>query len=156
MKKTTTLFAAMIAVAVALPAAAVEDHSQHQAAAHAQLSLDHGRKWNTDKPLRDGMTQIRTAMASNLEQIHQGKLTAEQYSSLGTSVQQQVNTIITQCKLDPKADAMLHIILADLLAGADAMQGKGQLAPDAGAHKVVEALNAYGNYFKHPGWRSLP
>lgn len=154
--KHTTIFAGLLALAVALPVAAVEDHSQHQTGDHTQLSLDHGRKWATDKPLRDGMTQIRTSMASQLEPIHQDKMTPEQYHTLGASIQQHVSTIIAQCKLDPKADAMLHIILADLLAGADAMQGKGNMSAAAGAHKVVEALNAYGEYFNHKGWRSLP
>lgn len=154
--KIATIFATALALAAAFPVTAVEDHQQHQAADHGQLSLDHGRKWSTDKPLRDGMTQIRAAMASKLELIDQGKLTAEQYNALGSTIQLQVSTIIAQCKLEPKADAMLHTILADLLAGADAMQGKGGMKPDAGAHKVVEALNAYGQYFYHPSWRSLP
>ena len=154
--KIVTVLAAAIALATALPLAAAEDHQHHHSADHGQLSLDHGHKWSTDKPLRDGMTQIRTTMASKLEQIHHGKLTAEQYNALGSTVQQQVSTIVAQCKLEPDADAMLHIVLADLLAGADAMQGKGGMKPDAGAHKVVEALNAYGQYFNHPSWRSLP
>lgn len=154
--KTLTLFAVLMAALTALPVAAVEDHSQHQAPGHTQLSLDHGHKWATDKPLRDGMTHIRATMAGNLEQIHQDNLTAEQYHALGAAIQQQVSSIIAQCKLDPQADAMLHIVLADLLAGADAMQGKGTMTPASGAHKVVEAMNAYGEYFNHPGWRSLP
>lgn len=154
--KTVTLLAFLVAAAAALPVAAVEDHSQHQASDHTQLSLDHGRKWATDKPLREGMTHIRATMAGKLKQIHQDQLTAEQYHALGAAIQQQVSAIIAQCKLDPKADAMLHIVLADLLAGADAMQGNGAMTPASGAHQVVEAMNAYGNYFNHPGWRSLP
>ncbi len=154
--KHTTMLAGLVALAVALPVAAVEDHSQHQAGEHAQLSLDHGRKWATDQPLRDGMSQIRASMASQLEPIHRDEMTPEQYRALGASIQQQVATIITQCKLEPQADVMLHIILADLLAGADAMQGKGHMSSAAGAHKVVESLNAYGEYFNHKGWRSLP
>jgi hypothetical protein len=154
--KNLPLLAALLAVATALPVAAVEDHQQHQAADHTRLSLDHGRQWATDKPLRDGMTHIRATMASKLEQIHRDKLTAEQYHAMGATIQQQVSTIIAQCKLDSKADAMLHIVLADLLAGADAMQGKGAMTPASGAHKVVEAMNAYGEHFNHPGWRSLP
>ena len=156
MMKITTILAALIAVVAASPLTAAEDHQQHQAPAHLQLSLDHGRKWSTDEPLRAGMEKIRSSMARDLEQIHKGQLTADQYRALGTSIQQQVTTIINQCKLDPQADAMLHIVISDLLSGADAMQGKGEMPPISGAHKVVEALNAYGDYFNHPGWRSLP
>ena len=50
---------------------------------------------------------------------------------------------------------MLHIVVADLIAGADAMQGKGDLAPRVGAHKAAMALNAYGKHFRHPGWKPL-
>lgn len=154
--KLTTILAALIAVAAVSSLAATEEHQQHQAPAHLQLSLDHGRKWATDEPLRAGMENIRSSMAGNLERIHNGKLTSERYHALGTAIQQQVTTIITQCKLDPQADAMLHIVISDLLSGADAMQGKGDMAPASGAHKVVKALNAYGDYFNHPGWLSLP
>ncbi len=154
--KILTIITAAIAITGAVTVGAAEVHQQHQAADHMQLTLDHGRKWATDKPLRDGMVQIRTSMADSLQQIHQGKFSAEQYRSLGTAIQQQVSTIIAQCKLEPRADAMLHIVLADLLAGADAMQGKGGTEPAAGAERVISALNAYGNYFNHPGWRSLP
>ncbi len=154
--KILTIAAVAIVITAGVPIAAAEVHQQHQPADHMQLTLDHGRKWATDKPLRDGMVQIRASMADSLQQIHQGKLSAEQYRSLGATIQQQVSTIIAQCNLEPRADAMLHIVLADLLAGADAMQGKGGTEPAAGAERVITALNAYGNYFNHPGWRSLP
>lgn len=154
--KIAIFLAALISAAAALPLAAVEDHQQHQTSNHMALSLDHGRKWATDEPLRAGMTQIRSAMADNLEKIHKGELTTNQYRDLGTAIQHRISTIITQCKLDPRADAMLHIIIADLITGADAMTGKGDMAPATGAHKVVEAMNAYGEYFNHPGWRGLP
>lgn len=154
--KTTPILAAMMAVIVALPVAAADEHQHQQASDHVQLSLDHGRKWPTDKPLRSGMTQIRSSLADHLDRIHQDKLSSAEYQTMGRAIQQQVSTIISQCKLEPQADAMLHIVLTDLLAGADAMQGKGNMTPAAGAHKAVEALNAYGNYFNHSGWRSLP
>lgn len=154
--KYTPILAALLAVAVAWPVAAAEDHAQHQAADHAQLTLNNGHKWTTDEPLRAGMLQIRSTMADNLEAIHHNKLNTEQYRALATSVQQQVTTILAQCKLDPRADAVLHIIITDLLKGSDVMYGKGNAAPADGAHQVVEALNAYGTYFDHSGWRSLP
>jgi hypothetical protein len=49
-----------------------------------------------------------------------------------------------------------HLVIADILAGTDAMQGKDkQLGRREGARKITGALNAYGNYFDHPGWRAL-
>jgi hypothetical protein len=48
--------------------------------------------------------------------------------------------------------AALHA--ADAL-GADAMQGKSKTKPAAGAVQAVRAVNQYGKYFDHPGWKPL-
>ncbi len=153
MKSIATL---LIAVAITAPAIAAEDHRTHPSSAHAQLSLNHGSKWATDEPLRTGMTKIRTSLTGKLPLIHSGEMSAADYSTLGTAVHSEITTIIAQCKLDPQADAMLHIVLSGLLAGANAMQGKGEITPASGAHKIIESLNAYGEYFNHPGWTRLP
>jgi hypothetical protein len=50
---------------------------------------------------------------------------------------------------------MLHLIVADLVAGADVMQGKTPGERAEGAHRVVTAVNAYGRYFNHAGWKPL-
>lgn len=146
----------LIAVAITPPAIAAEDHRTHPSSTHTQLSLNHGSKWATDEPLRTGMTNIRTSLTGQLQQIHNGEMSADDYSTLGTAVHTEITIIIAQCKLEPQADAMLHIILSGLLAGADAMQGKGEITPASGAHKIIESLNAYGEYFNHPGWTRLP
>jgi hypothetical protein len=139
---------------VGLPALAADAAHGHEAHP-AKLQLDHGEKWATDEALRRGMSAIRAVMAERIEAIHRNKLTAEEYRSAGTQVEQEVSRVVAECKLEPKADAMLHIIVADLLAGAETMQGKGKTKQAAGAHKVVQALNAYGKYFDHPGWQGL-
>lgn len=118
------------------------------------LQLDHGKKWATDEPLRKGMNEIRALIAANSAAIHAGKLAASQYAALGSQIEERVAYIVGNCKLGPAADANLHLVVADLIAGADAMQGKaGAASPRAGASKVVGALDAYGRYFDHPGWR---
>jgi hypothetical protein len=63
--------------------------------------------------------------------------------------------MVANCKLDPEADANLHIILEQILEGAEALQGKEKKNPRAGANRVVAALNDYGKYFDHPGWKKL-
>ncbi len=64
--------------------------------------------------------------------------------------------IVQNCKLDKEADAQLHLVLADLLAGAETMQGKGKHeARREGAEKVAKALDAYGRHFDHPGWKPV-
>lgn len=136
------------------PAWAVDAGHAHEARP-GKLQLDHGKKWATDEPLRRGMSAIRAAMAERIEAIHQNKLAAADYKALGTTVDQEVARIVAECKLEPRADAMLHVVIADLMTGAEAMQGKTKTKPAAGAQKVVQALNAYGKYFDHPGWQAL-
>ena len=158
MKIRHTLLAAILVAAFMLGAGApgfAADPHQHSAGEPAKLALDHGKKWPTDEPLRKGMTEIRTALAAKQEGIHKGTLTPADYTALGTVVESQVATIVAECKLEPAADANLHLIVAELIAGADAMQGKSTTKPATGAVQTVKALNRYGQYFDHPGWKAL-
>jgi hypothetical protein len=151
------LLAAAVAAGLALAPVAVlyaADTHQH-GAAPAKLTLDHGKRWATDAPLRTGMSTIRGALAPKLPAIHKGALTPAEYQALGGTVEAQVAEIVATCKLEPAADANLHLIVADLVAGADAMQGKSRSKPAAGAAQVVRALDQYGRYFDHPGWKPL-
>lgn len=147
-----------LAAALALPGAyaatPAHGHEGH-AAPPAKLTLDHGKKWETDAPLRSAMNEIRGLVATKVDAIHRGSVTPAEYKALGVAVEQQVAAIIAQCKLPPEADAMLHLIVADLVAGADVMQGKAKGSPASGAHKVVVAANNYGHYFDHPGWKPI-
>ena len=154
-RKTAT--AITVALAFAAPLAygqAAHDHGH--AAGEAKLVLNQGKKWPTDAPLRQGMDTIRAAVAKNVHAIHANKATAKQYEALATKVTAEVAGIVQNCKLPPEADAQLHLVVAELLGGAEAMQGKDKDAtPRAGAERVAKALNLYGQYFEHPGWRKL-
>ena len=57
----------------------------------------------------------------------------------GTSA--KVGGIVANCKLDPKADAMLHLVIADIGAGTDAMAGKDpKTRPALGLVRVAQAV----------------
>lgn len=152
---------AALAVAVALafggPAIAANDAHEHgHGAQEAKLVLDHGKKWRTDAPLREGMDKIRGAIAKDVKAIHANKATPAQYEALAAKVNAEVAGIVQNCKLEPEADAQLHIVVAELLAGAEAMQGKEKgVKPRAGAERVAKALNAYGEHFEHAGWKRI-
>ena len=154
------LIAALLAASLGagVPALAADSHShdsQSQAAPH-KLSLDHGKKWATDEPLRRGMGEIRAALAAKHTGIHKGTLTPAEYKALGETVEKKVGDIVANCKLAPEADAQLHVVVAELVAASDAMQGKEpQAKPSKGAVKAVHALNEYGKYFDHPGFKPL-
>lgn len=153
------LAALLLALGSGMPAAMAAEHQHHQHHQHQQeagstLSLDNGKQWATDQPLREGMAAMRQLLAPQLPAINAGKLDKAGYAKLGQQIEAQVGKIVANCKLDQRTDAMLHPLLADLLSGAAAMQGKGGSAA-AGAQQAVKALNNYGRYFQHPGWQAL-
>jgi hypothetical protein len=146
-----------IILAVAGPSlqAAEHRHADHGHQSPAKLQLDQGKKWPTDEVLRNSMNALRDGFAERIEAIRKGTLGAAQYEALGADVQAEVANIVANCKLEPKADAMLHIVIADLLSAAEVMQGKTKGSPAAAARQAVNALNAYGRYFDHPRWKPL-
>jgi hypothetical protein len=152
---------AALAVAMALAFAGAagasgERHEHAYGAGEAKLVLNQGKKWQTDEPLRAGMDNVRAAVASDLKRIHSRKQTAEQYGRLAAQVNGEVASIVQNCKLDPEADAQLHLVLAQLLSGVETMEGRTKGATRReGAERIVKALNAYGQYFDHPGWKRL-
>ncbi|MBA3902627.1 MAG: hypothetical protein C0522_02975 [Rhodocyclaceae bacterium] len=125
-------------------------------AAPAKLTLNDGKKWLTDEPLRQAMKNIRNAMDASLHDIHEGKLSSAKYSALAKKVNDEVGYMVSNCKLEPKADAQLHLVIADLLEGVEAMEGKaGKVRRQSGAAKVLGALEKYGSHFDHQGWQPV-
>ena len=52
---------------------------------------------------------------------------------------------------------MLHMVIADLGEGTEAMAGKNaELPPAQGLAKVALAINEYGSHFDHPGFKPIP
>lgn len=154
----TALAAALGAAGLlALPAAAVAEARKHEHGATEvhKLGLNQGKKWATDEPLRKGMSEIRALVDAQHEAIHKGRLKPAEYAALGERIEAQVGYVVANCKLDPKADANLHVIIEEILEGVEAMKGKDKKSPQAGAGRVVSALNQYGKYFDHPGWTRL-
>lgn len=151
-KIAASLFAAVLLNA---GAALAQNHQHsHDHENPAQLTLDDGKKWPTDNSLRQSMNRIRNALEAKLPDIHSGKATAKQYRALTQKVNGQIAFIMKNCKLEPKVDAMLHLVLADIIAGAEVM-AQGSSEAHKGAEKIAQALGNYGAYFDHPGWRPL-
>lgn len=141
---------------VAFTVAAEETGHEHAVAPH-KLTLDAGdKKWATDAPLRKGMSAIRRALATDHSAIHADRETAEQYAALAGKIESHVSYIVQNCKLKPEADSNLHVLIGQILEGADLMKGKDPKAMRRdGAMKVVAAVNIYPEYFDHPGWRQI-
>jgi len=151
---TLLLLAGVLAVPLLLQAEPV--NHDHGASAPHKIELNAGRKWATDEALRKGMTAIRTLVGATLPAAHAGKLTPSQYDVLADDVNAQIAYIVQNCKLDPKADAQLHIVIGDIARGVEMMQGKqpGKGRP-LGMLEVSRAMNTYGEYFNHPGWQAI-
>lgn len=128
---------------------------QHAAGAH-ELTLDAGKKWATDQPLRKGMGEIRKVVGADKKAIHAGKETDAGYEALAGKVEGQVSYIVQNCKLKPEADAQLHLLIGEMMQGVNIMRGKDpQSRRELGAEKIVTALNTYPKYFDHPVWKPL-
>lgn len=129
-------------------------HDKHADAHHhfgvSQLQLNHGEKWQTDAPLRNGMQHIYDAAMKATSAYHAKKLSAADANSLVSHINEQIQYMISHCKLEPQEDGVLHVLIGELLEGAEALK-KDPLATE-GLPRIIRALNTYPQYFEHPGW----
>lgn len=149
------LLALALSSPLAVLAADSHDHG-HGKSGPQKLELNAGKKWGTDAALRQAMSGIQKSVSHTLPAAHSGKATAADYDAFGKEVTAQVTYMVENCKLDPKADAQLHLIVADIMNGVEAAQGKqGEKQRAAGVVKVAQAANAYGKHFDHTGWQAI-
>lgn len=127
------------------------EHDGHGA---AKLSLNDGKRWETDAPLRAGMQRIRDAVAPVLAAYELQSVTAEQAKNLAAAINDDVTYLIQNCKLVPEADKTLHALIVDLVGGATALSADP--LSEEGMHRLVSALHQYPVYFDDPGWSALP
>lgn len=148
--------AAALALACWTPAIGQGTHTHSPGTGVHGLTLNAGQKWATDEHLRKAMGKIRDGMNPSIQEIHRGRLAAAKYAALAKLASDEVAYMVDNCKLEPKADAQLHVLIAEILEGADAMAGKSkQVTRQQGAAKVIGALENYGTYFDDPGWKAL-
>lgn len=138
------------------PAQAAGPVHEHGAAAHHALTLDHGKRWATDAPLREGMATLRATMAAQMPAIHHDTLDASGYAALAAKLEPAVAGIFANCHLPPAADAQLHNVLLPMNAAIGRMkQAETVTARREAALDVISGLEGYGKFFEHPGWRPL-
>ena len=124
-------------------------HSHDSPAGTAGLKLNAGAKWPIDAPLREGMQRIHSLIEATSADA---TLMPEQATATSNGVRQQVDYLIANCKLSAEADAVLHVLIAELFAGADALAKPASSAQ--GLDQIRQALAQYPRYFDHPGWPS--
>jgi hypothetical protein len=157
MKTRTLIFAlaAAFSTAATLPALAAESH-HHGHGSHAgtpqKLTLNNGRKWSTDAPLRKGMQEIRDALEGAHGHGHHGAASPAKLVDLGKKMESEIAGIVMNCRLEPAADANLHVIIGELNAAADAFRGASPAGAEEAMHRATRAVGDYERYFDHPGF----
>lgn len=153
--RTTLLIISLLLVS---PGSALAQHGHEPGHGNeSKLELNHGKKWQTDAALRKGMTRMRAAITAALDAVHAGKASDATFETAARAMNAQVTYLIQNCKLDPKADAQLHLIVADVLAASEVLEGKSAGTPRVdGLLAAASSLNRYGEFFAHPGWRGIP
>lgn len=158
MYKQTLLIATFILVMVSpMTALALDPTQQHEHhAAHAsdagELDLvrpDSG-KWASDESLRQGMGGLRSAFKPHHAAYREGSFNAEQAAELADSIEESVNFMFANCRLPSDADAELHKLLAAALGATDSLRESDDL--HQGLHQLHRVLQAYPEFFDHPGW----
>lgn len=141
---------------ILLAETAMSDHQHshgHDEYAASGLSLDHGEKWKTDAPLRHGMKNINEAVINVVPAYHHETLTKIESEKLSSNINTQVNYLIENCKLEPGADATLHVLIGDLLSAADKVSNDP--LSEQGMPHLVKTMQLYQDYFEHPGLKSI-
>lgn len=152
--KSFTTIAVALALALGsagIAAAQSQGHDSHGAGA-IEITLNDGAKWQGDQNMITGMTAIHGIMAANLAAIHNGTLPADAAKGVAADVQKQVDFMVENCVLEPEVDEQFHIVLGEVMTGISALEA-GEV--ETGAVTIVQALNAYGEHFEHPGWQMI-
>lgn len=158
MNKNTII--ATVAIAVLLLGAAVTwhftgaghaDHAAHGHNDHAgahKLELDDGERWSTDTHLRSGMSRIHERVKPAFAAYQEGDFDSAQGKEIAELIRKEVNTLIEKCNLEPEADAMLHVVIGDMMGAASEMESDPE--SEDGMPKLVAVLHAYSEHFDHP------
>ena len=132
------------------------DSEQPDNKVHAfRSSAPLAHRWTADDNLRRYMMPLHVLAQDHLAVAGHPPVTHADYRRWGSAAERQVATVIAHCDLRPAPDEVLHGILAEVLQGAAAMEGRTAETPRQGANRLVEALNRYGVLFDHPGWGTI-
>ncbi len=133
--------------------AAHDPHAAHETDGDANIGLNDGRKWETDAPLREGMTAIKGQVLEAVRAVDAGTMSPDGYVKTGAAVAAENRRLIAECKLSPEADRVLHdAVLIRLIGGAAQLQSDDEEERRGGLMQLAEALERYGELFDHPGW----
>ena len=121
-------------------------HGSHEAHANSAPTLGAGERWPTDEPLRAGMSRIENSVT---HAAAAGRpIPAKTAREVAQTVEQSVSYIVQNCKLEPDADAALHIIIGQMMTAATQLK-KEDASRDTGVTQLNDALATYRKTFDH-------
>ena len=125
------------------------DHGSHGGAENPALHLNKGKKWPTDKPLRTNMENIHGHLKRRIKRIKAKTLNKDEYARMGSEIERSIDNIFKNCKLEPAADAQLHIILSGMIKGKDTLQDKSSDSSkrQKAAMSILDGYKSYLKYF---------
>jgi hypothetical protein len=108
-------------------------------------------KYPAEAALRTAMDRVRNAVEA-FEHARHGHMGAEQVRALADHLDAQVARVFKECRLEPQADASLHVLLGTLMKGSRAMrQTPTDYAPVAAMER---AMADYARMFDDPAARA--
>lgn len=122
-----------------------ETHDAHASHDAAAIVPPDGGLWPTDEALRAGMSRIDAAVERARKTTQ--PLSPEQAGELARAVEQNVRFIVENCRLPPKPDAALHVLIGRMMAAAGRLKSDG--ASDAAVSELVSVLQDYRSAFDH-------
>lgn len=137
-------------VATAQKAEHEDDHQAMHVSGELDLQFPDTGKWASDESLRQGMSELKAAFEPAHEAYRNDAFGAGKADELADAVDEQVNFMFANCQLPAEADAELHKLLAAALGAARLLRASNDL--HEGLHQLHRVLQAYPDYFEHPGW----
>jgi len=122
------------------------DHASHSAVAPVAT----GEQWATDAPLREGMTRLQRTVEAALVGDPAQPIDDAEAIQLQKDIETHVSYLIENCQLPEQADAALHVLLIDLLKGAEALSEPANR--EQGIQRILASLHQYPELFAAPLW----
>lgn len=141
--RTLLIVVALVSLLLISVTSAEDGHHKHhkkveKTDADKALSLNHGKKWEIDQTMRTNMDAIYL----------QSQKKSQDLSKLSSVITASTEQIITNCKMETKADETYHVVLGVLLEVAEELKDKQK--SEQALNKLKHAFHVYREYFNHP------
>lgn len=123
-----------------------EEHSHSHEGHNTQMVLNEGKKWQSDQTLKVNMAALEEKFDSVHKLFETKKVKSSDYKMLAKQIGDSTSQIVKNCKLEPKADATLHVVLGKLLAAQENLKNPKKRI--VALREIHESLNLYHEYFE--------